>query len=101
MHVPVLKHLVGNPAGVRIEVRRLVGAAESVGSVGRSLSDLDQQAVQAWESSAQRMFSILADTVSQVTSGSGAAASDMAAALDRYGNILDMCQNEVRVCQSG
>jgi hypothetical protein len=99
MYVPVLNDLVGDPAGVRVEVRRLVDAAESMGSVGRNLSDLNQQAVQAWESNAQRMFSTLADTVSQVIGGSGAVASDMAVALDRYANTLDVCQGDVRVCR--
>ena len=97
--IPVLVDPVGDPAGVRVGVGRLVAAAESLSVSARWLADSNQEAVLAWESNAQRLFSIMAETFSQVISGSAGVATEMGNALERYAGVVDQCQGEVRLCQ--
>jgi hypothetical protein len=86
----------GDPGGVRAGAARLAEAGSALKATAGQLQAADEETHRVWESTAQRMFSILAEGFTSIIDGSSDIARSFAEALSRYAGILEMSQNDVR-----
>jgi len=94
--VPLLTEPPGDPVGVRAAAQRLEQTSAATVVTARRLSAANDEVLRAWDSDAQRMFSVMASGWANIAASAANIMGRLAEAMLRYAAVLEASQAEVR-----